>query len=489
MENVTRRQVIQGLGAAAVAGGAVVVVNAAAADEGSSVMTLEECQAAEMASAMAENRPMNPLKFVTALSTDELDAMIENRTEATADYVTPGGKVIPAVYVNLRNHINRCAAGVGSICSGDDNWDLFMNFLSEEDAEHLLAMPVTRGIKAPDYARAIGVTEQEAEAILDDLADRSWLWRVRRGGMSVYQIMGLIPGIWEWHELWEGVHGSEESMLQFNRDCDSCWGEKRSTASLYQPLVHVQACDNSVVEGEVPTYCDWNAALDRFDRFGVMPCQCRTKNNCYGLTTPDNCYGIEGTNDPGRIETCVSMGEVAEYFVSAGLAREITREEAREIMGTSAQDGNIIEGYSWKTGGAYCACNINVCLFANAYKNMGSGVNSFKYLSDMVLSYDKDACIQCGQCEERCPMKVIEVDEDGYRIAGDMCFRCGQCGMVCPVGARKLVAKDPWETFERDEDLLEKNLNAARLNMALGGVVDFTGDIEEVREADTFVML
>ena len=488
MENVTRRQLLEGVGlsAAALAASGAFAQNAHA--EEAPEPTLQECQDAERQAAKAQNRPMDPIKFVTALSTDELDAMLEDRVEVTQDYVTPGGKVIPAVYVNLRNHINRCAAGVGSTCSGDDNWDLFMDFLSVEDAEHLLAMPVTKEIKAPDYARAIGVSEDEASDILNDLADRSWLWRIRRGGMDVYQIMGLIPGIWEWHELWEGQNGSADSMLQFNIDCDSCWGEKRATASIYQPFVHVQACDDSVVEGEVPLYCDWNAALDRFDRFGVMPCQCRTKNISYGLSTPQDCYGIEGAEDPGRIETCVSMGEVAEYFVSAGLAREISRDEAREIMRTSADDGNIIEGYSWKTGGAYCACNVNVCLFANAYKSMGPGVNSFQYLSDMNLAYDKAACIQCGACEARCPMQVIEVDEEGYRIAGDVCFRCGQCATVCPVGARKLVAKEPWESFERDEDLFDKNLTAARLNMALGGVVDFTGDIEEVRAADTFQM-
>lgn len=487
MENsISRRSLLAGMGVAAAS---ALVASGASAEEAIATRPLEECQAAEQAAAMAENRPMDPLKFVTDLTADELDAMLEDREEVTEDYVTPSGKVVPAVYVNLRNHINRCAAGVGSVCSGDDNWDLFMDFLTEEDAENLLAMPVTKAINAPDYAQATGRSEAEAKAILDSLADRSWLWRVNRGGMPEYQIMGLIPGIWEWHELWEGEFGTDESMLQFNLDCDSCWGEKRSTASLYQPLVHVQACDNSVVDGDVPPYCDWNASLDRFESFGVMPCQCRTKNIGYDLATPEDCYGIEGSEEPGRIETCVSMGEVAEYFVNIGVARRIDREEAREIMGKSVQDGNIIEGYSWKTGGAYCACNINVCLFANAYKKMGPGVNSFQFLSDMKLTYDKDSCIKCGACEARCPMQVIEVDEDGYRMAGDMCFRCGQCGMVCPVQARRLVAKEPWETLERDEDLFDKNLSAARLNMALGGVIDFTGDIEAVRAADTFKML
>lgn len=117
--------------------------------------------------------------------------------------------------------------------------------------------------------------------------------------------------------------------------------------------------------------------------------------------------------------------------------------ERREIIAKSVDDGNIIEGYAWKTGGAYCACNVNVCLFANAYKKFGPTMNSFRYLSDFNLAYDKDTCIRYGACEARCPMKVIEADEEGFRVAREMCFHCGQCGTVCLVGARKLVAKDP----------------------------------------------
>lgn len=476
----TRRQLVAGMGGAALTAAAGMPAVGASAQEAPAVpVSLEDCQAAEREAAQAQNRPMDPVKYVTALSTDELDAMLEDRVEVTEDYVAPSGKVIPALYVNVRNHINRCAAGLGSVCSGDDNWDLFMDFLSDEDAEHILAMPVTRNFTVPDYACAIGVTEAEAQSVLDDLADRSWLWRIRRGGVPTYQLMGLIPGIWEWHELWEGVNGTAEQMLRFNQDCDAVWGEKRSLGSLYQSLVHVSACDNSIVEGDVPMYCDWQAALERCDTFGVMPCQCRTKQVNMGTLTEEEC---------GRMETCVSMGEIAEYFNSIGVARELTREEAREIIQKNVDEGNTIEGYTWKTGGCYCACNIKVCLFANAYMGLGSGVNSFEYLSDMRLAYDKDACIQCGACEQRCPMQVISADEDGYRVASDMCFRCGQCATVCPVGARKLVAKEPWETLDREEDLFDKNLTAARLNMALGGVVDFEGDVEAVRAADTFQM-
>ena len=438
---------------------------------------LAEIQQAEIEAAKAQNRRLDPIKFVTTKSRDELNEMLEDEAMVTEDYTTPGGKVIPAIYLRLRNRINRCAAGIGSICPGDDHWDVLMNFYSEKDAQNILAMPVSRTVTAADYAERCGIPEAEAAEILDGLADRSLIWRIRRSGMAHYQIMAQIPGYWEWHELWEGVYGTDESMLLFNRGCDSAWGEDNPLASLYRSMVHVQACDNSVVEGVVPPFCDWEASLDRFDVFAVMPCQCRTKGLNYGTVTEEDC---------GRMDTCTSMGEIAEYFISIGVAREITREEARANIRLNVEEGNTIEGYCTKTGGAYCACNMKVCLFANAYKKFGGNVNSFEYVSDFNLAYDKDTCIKCGACLERCPMDAIEADENGLMVPTAVCFRCGQCAMVCPVGARKLVPKEKWETIERAADLFEDNLSAAQAHMALGGIVDFTGDVEAVRAAVKF---
>ena len=496
--NVTRRGFAGALAAAGAMGalglaggqGRIPVLEVARADEAEAAAPakpalpadpyadLTDIQAREIAAAKAENRRLDPIKFVTDLTKDELDALLEDEAEVAEDYVTPGGKVIPAVYVRLRNHLNRYAAGLGSIVSGDDHWDVFMNFLSEEDAEHLIAIPVTKAVTAVDYAEKCGISEAEATAILDDLADRSWVWRMRRDGQGLYQVMSAIPGYWEWHELWEDAFGTDESMLAFNIGVDTGWAyEDMPLSSLFRSAVHVQACDNAIVEGEVPPYADWNASLDRFEHFGVMPCQCRTKQVNYGNLTEEDC---------GRMETCVSMGEIAEYFTSIGVARELTREEAREIMAANVDDGNTIEGFCFKNGGAYCSCNAKVCLFANAYIMTGGAANSMPYISDFRLAYDTDACIKCGACMQHCPMGAIEADDEGYYRPKAYCFECGQCARVCPVGARRLVAKEKWGTFERAADVFEDNLTSARAHMALGGIVDFTGDVDEVRSKVTF---
>lgn len=76
---------------------------------------LKDVQTAEIAAAKAANRRLDPVKFVTDIPVSTIDDMLEDETFTDQDYVTPGGKTISAVYVNLRNHVNRSGQGLGSI--------------------------------------------------------------------------------------------------------------------------------------------------------------------------------------------------------------------------------------------------------------------------------------------------------------------------------------------------------------------------------------
>lgn len=52
---------------------------------------------------------------------------------------------------------------------------------------------------------------------------------------------------------------------------------------------------------------------------------------------------------------------------------------------------------------------------------------------------DKDACVKCGACAEICPMRVIQIDGEGYprpiHDAFKICINCGYCVDVCVPGA------------------------------------------------------
>lgn len=56
-----------------------------------------------------------------------------------------------------------------------------------------------------------------------------------------------------------------------------------------------------------------------------------------------------------------------------------------------------------------------------------------------MLTIDKEKCNQDGICVAECPMKIIDMKDEGFprpvRGAEKLCIDCGHCVAVCPTGA------------------------------------------------------
>ncbi len=48
---------------------------------------------------------------------------------------------------------------------------------------------------------------------------------------------------------------------------------------------------------------------------------------------------------------------------------------------------------------------------------------------------DFNACIHCGDCEERCPFEARALREDELQYDCEKCVGCGLCVTTCPVEA------------------------------------------------------
>lgn len=59
--------------------------------------------------------------------------------------------------------------------------------------------------------------------------------------------------------------------------------------------------------------------------------------------------------------------------------------------------------------------------------------------SAMTPETDERACIQCGLCAQKCPVKAILPEKPFMTIPGK-CFMCTRCIHICPVQARSLPA-------------------------------------------------
>ena len=110
-------------------------------------------------------------------------------------------------------------------------------------------------------------------------------------------------------------------------------------------------------------------------------------------------------------DMCIQMGHAAEYYIRTGRGREITREEAFEIIKRAEENGLMHQIPNIDGSGithAICNCCGCGCLSlrtGNMYKNVDM------LRSNYVAQTDKEKCTACGQCVENCPMNALRLGQ------------------------------------------------------------------------------
>lgn len=110
-------------------------------------------------------------------------------------------------------------------------------------------------------------------------------------------------------------------------------------------------------------------------------------------------------------DMCIQMGHAAEYYIRTGRGRQITREEAFEIIKRAEENGLMhqipnLDG-SGKTH-AICNCCGCSCL---SLRTAGMFINADMVRSNYVSKVDKEKCVACGECVQNCPVNALQLGQ------------------------------------------------------------------------------
>ncbi len=378
-----------------------------------------------------------------AISDEEALEIIMNEPEITTDWTTPEGKVIPAVYVALRNRLLATGQGVGAEIN-ETAWDFLMQEFTPEEAEFYIKVPNYTYFTGADVAEAVGMSAEDAEAMASDLSYRGLLNRLNKNGQVVYHCLAFAHGMLEFmmnrYEE-DGFVNSVFSML----GADYGYQSRNQGHPMYFPIPAEQ---DIVGDPEILPNHDWNEIIDRYDTLCVAPCQCRT-------FTPIRA-GEEPPMDCHPVETCIATGEQAQYYIENGIGRQIDKDECREIIQRSVDAGMVIEVMSTAECDVICSCHGDCCSILKGFIALDGDIENFHWMSHYELQVDHTTCIKCGSCAARCPLFTITMDgPDGTPQIGNLCVRCGQCATVCPTGSRKLFARPEEDRFYMPENMVD----------------------------------
>jgi len=144
---------------------------------------------------------------------------------------------------------------------------------------------------------------------------------------------------------------------------------------------------------------------------------------------------LRGRGCEHPMEVCMKFDEVAQYVIDRKLGREITREEAQEIIKQS-EEASLVHFVDNAIRDIKHNCNCCGC----ACWNVGS-LKRRKIPRDILMATyfiretDEDECTGCGECVGACQVGAMRMEGDFPTVDEDWCIGCGVCVDQCPTGA------------------------------------------------------
>jgi electron transport complex protein RnfB len=162
-------------------------------------------------------------------------------------------------------------------------------------------------------------------------------------------------------------------------------------------------------------------------------CQCR--------------FSVQKCDAP--LDVCIMLNNWADFTIHRGLAVKVSKDEAIDAMQRADQAGLVPTTTNTKGAVPYICHCCPCCCF------MLRGIVEFKQStlasSSFLAVVDKDACVGCGDCVERCPFHAMVLDEDDRaQTTAEHCYGCGVCFSACPCEAismtKRAKSPEPYDT-------------------------------------------
>jgi Pyruvate/2-oxoacid:ferredoxin oxidoreductase delta subunit len=314
-------------------------------------------------------------------------------------------------------------------------YEILKRLFSEKEAFVASKMPV-RFVDLKGIAKRTGMKGPELLPLLETMAGKGLVMDFTREGKTRYILSPTLLGFFEFafmrvrddipqkelaHFMVEYVHESPEFVRSI-------------FAGKVQPgraLVH----EGTVETEDLPRVLDYDRATHLIDKArlcAVSLCYCR------------HVMEHEGKPCGKPMEVCTTFNGGADFLVRRGLARKISKEEARDIFASTREAGlvHIVDNVKKKPA-FVCHCCGCCC-------GMLSAINRFKMFDAVVTSpflaaVDAGKCTGCGLCGKKCPIGAIVVlgeEKKGKAVVDERaCLGCGVCKPACAKEALRMVPR------------------------------------------------
>lgn len=305
--------------------------------------------------------------------------------------------------LDLANKINMTKRGSKSeIKPEHPEYKILEPIATEEMLDVALCLELRKPMSAEEVASKCNKSLDETKRILWDLAIAGICILVEKDGVDKYWLEIWVPGHMEMiinHPHKENI----ENYIQLAEAFEGYGRRKGPKVAGVFPVgkgpMRVIPIEKSI-EGETKrvSYEEVSTYLNENTVFSVSDCSCRTSREAMG----EGCGHL-------KEDMCIQLGDAASFYIRTGRGREITREEAFDIIRRAEENGLMHQMPNTDgPGKTHAICNCCGCS-CYATRIAGMYLNNDMIRSNYVSKVDKDKCVACGECVAVCPVNALKL--------------------------------------------------------------------------------
>jgi len=353
------------------------------------------------------------------------------------------------IYRLLQRHLNSQAVGFPATKSGAEIRFLKVMFTPDE-AKVALKLSYT----PTPIDEIIKRTEQEFSAdrtsvLLESAFQKGAIaWKLK-DGIPHWNVMPIVIGMFEAQDgnpsgEFLRALGPYMRTLNYGKAFMSVRPSQMRTIPIHKSVT---------VEHHIATYDEIRSLVKSSNGpFVILKCICRETERFQNR----NCKKTD------RLETCLGMGNMAAMTLRRNHGRQISADEALEILSQNEKDGLVLQPANEQNAEFVCSCCGCCCGMLKFQKRLPHPVDF--WTSNFYAAVKAELCNGCGACVKRCQVDAVELKGSAKtgtaKINLSRCIGCGLCVVSCPKKAISLVKKSPEIVPPNDEEALNDTIKA-----------------------------
>lgn len=309
--------------------------------------------------------------------------------------------------------------------------ELFKMIVDESESELMMAMPGTPDQLAEKTGRLADQVEKDCKL----LYHKGVVFKSFKGGTLGYKMCRDMIQFHDATILWTEAPRAYLDLWQ--RFMEEEWPDFARLAEQFfpKPFTRIIPVEQSIDSGKqkVLDIDSANQIIQNAETIAVTKCTCRvTAHKC-----------------DMPLEVCLQVGNAAKYSIDRGTGRELTKEEALNILKDTEEKG-LVHVTMNKAHAGHFICNCCSCCCQALPLVISDGLKILDP-SRYQAQIDAALCSGCETCLDRCFFNAIEPvskdseSENVMRVIAEKCMGCGLCQITCLEDAISLEAVRPMD--------------------------------------------